>query len=259
MDPTAFVLTPEVALFCSVIALVAGFVDSIAGGGGLLTMPALLLSGVPPHLALGTSKIQATLGTTAALAMFAHGHCVLWRLALWGLGFSLLGSALGSSFALWMDEAVLGGVMLALLPFAMVFSLLPKKERPETGKEPEGMAFWLGMPLICLVLGAYDGFFGPGTGTFLILGLHWILRLDLVRSSATSKVLNLGSNVGALAVFAWHGQYVLLLALPMVVASILGNCFGSRTAMRVGAKAVRRFLTVSLGILFCTLVVRTFF
>lgn len=250
-----FTATFGVIVFCSLAALAAGFIDSIAGGGGLLTVPALLLAGVPPHLALGTNKMQSSMGTAAALISFANGHLVQWRIALWSLPFSLLGSAIGSNLALWLDEQLLGKILIGLLPIAMVCTLVPKKERKNAGMS--GVSFWGLIPVVCLTIGAYDGFFGPGTGSFLILAFHWIVGLGLVQASATVKVMNLASNVGALAVFLWSGQVLWALALPMVVASIAGNWLGSRTAMRLGPAAVRRFLTVSLGLLLATLIWRT--
>lgn len=253
-------LTLGMAAACGGAALVGGFIDAIAGGGGLLTMPALLLTGVPPHLALGTNKISSSLGTAVALGTFARSHLVLWRLALAGLAFALLGSWVGSLLALHLSAAVLGKILVGLLPVGMLLTLAPKRERRERESSPplHGPRFWLLMPLVCLGTGVYDGFFGPGTGSFLILALHWVLRAGLIEASATAKVLNLGSNVGAATAFIWHGTVFWPLAAVMTACSMLGNWFGSRTAIRVGPAAVRRFLTVSLGLLLLTLVWRYF-
>lgn len=254
-------LSLSIALTCGGAALVAGFIDAIAGGGGLLTMPALLLSGVPPHLALGTNKISSCLGTAVALGAFARSHLVLWRLALAGLSFALLGSWLGSLLALQVSSAVLGKILIGLLPVGMLLTLAPKREREQAPEAapPSSWRFWLLAPLVCLGIGIYDGFFGPGAGSFFILALHWVLRINLLESSATSKVLNIGSNLGAIITFIWEGTVFWPLALLMTACSMLGNWFGSRMAIRVGAKAVRRFLMVSLGFLLVTLVWRYFF
>lgn len=254
------VLSLTTATACGGVALVAGFIDAIAGGGGLLTMPALLLSGVPPHLALGTNKISSCLGTSVALGAFARSHLVLWRLALAGLPFALFGSWLGSLLALQVSSAVLGKVLVGLLPVGMLLTLAPKREREDgyRAEPPAGWRFWLLTPLVCLAIGVYDGFFGPGAGSFFILALHWVLRASLLESSATSKVLNIGSNLGAVITFVWEGTVFWPLALIMTACSMLGNWFGSRTAIRVGATAVRRFLMVSLGFLLLTLVWRYF-
>ncbi len=247
-----FELTLGVLALCAPAAFAAGFIDSIAGGGGLITIPALLVAGVPPHVALGTNKVQACVGTTVSVLMYAHGHLVAWRLALLGLPFSLAGSALGSNLALWLDSGTLGRVLILLLPAAMVAVLLPRR-REGPSLSPGGARLWLLTPLTGLCVGCYDGFFGPGTGTFFILAFHWLLRLSLVQASATAKVLNLASNFSAMVVFVWSGKVLWPLALCMLCCSVAGNWLGSRTAMRVGAKAVRVFLAVSLLLLTLTL------
>lgn len=269
-------LTATTAVACGAAALAGGFIDAIAGGGGLLTMPAMLLTGVPPHLALGTGKISASLGTGVAVCAFASSRLVLWRLALAGLAFSLLGSWIGSLLALQVSAEVLGKVLVGLLPVGILITLAPKRERQPArtaASDPapsraglaahsraaeSGPRFWLLTPLVCLGIGIYDGFFGPGTGSFLILALHWILRVGLIEASATAKVLNLGSNVGASAAFIWHGTVFWPLALIMTAFSMLGNWLGSRTAIRVGPAAVRRFLGASLALLLITLIWRFF-
>ena len=256
-------LTLTMAAACGGAALAGGFIDAIAGGGGLLTMPALLLTGVPPHLALGTNKVSSSLGTAVALGTFARSHLVLWLLAFAGLAFALLGAWAGSLLALQVSPEVLGKILVGLLPVGMLLTLAPKRERrddPECEDAPalSGPRFWVLVPLVCLAIGVYDGFFGPGTGSFLILALHWVLRTGLIQASATAKVLNLGSNVGAAVAFIWHGTVFWPLAALMTACSMLGNWLGSRTAIRVGAAAVRRFLLVSLGLLLLTLVWRYF-
>ncbi len=251
-----FELTLGVTALCSAAAFAAGLIDSIAGGGGLITIPALLVAGVPPHYALGTNKVQACVGTTVSVLMYARGHLVVWRLALLGLPFSLTGSAIGSNLALWLDPDTLGRTLILLLPAAMLAILLPRRRESAPDTAPEGSRLWLLTPLVGLVVGAYDGFFGPSTGTFFILAFHWFLRLGLVRASASSKVLNLASNFSAMVVFIWNGKVLWPLALCMLACSVAGNWLGSRTAMRVGAGAVRVFLTISLTLLMCTLVWR---
>ena len=251
-------LTLTTAVACGGAALVGGFIDAIAGGGGLLTVPALLLTGVPPHLALGTNKVSSCMGTAVALGTFARSHLVLWRLALAGLAFSLLGAWAGSLLALKVSSAVLGKILVGLLPVGMLLTLAPRREREAAPATLSGVRLWLLTPLVCLAIGVYDGFFGPGTGSFLILALHWVLNIGLMEASATAKVLNLGSNGGAVVAFIWHGSVFWPLAALMTACSMLGNWFGSRTAIRVGAAAVRRFLMVSLGLLLVTLVWRYF-
>ena len=133
-----FTLSLSAILICAGAALLGGFIDAIAGGGGLITMPALLLTGVPPHLALGTNKISACAGTGVALGNFARSHLVLWRLALAGLAFSLLGAYAGSMLALYVNGEILGKILVALLPVGMCATLLPRKERECAPRPLEG-------------------------------------------------------------------------------------------------------------------------
>ena len=211
-------VSTAIILFCTCAAFVAGFIDSIAGGGGLITIPALLLSGLPPQLALGTNKVGCCLGTGVAMLNFARSNLILWRLALLGVGFSLVGAGIGTELAL----------------------------------------YWILAPLCFLIVGIYDGFFGPGTGSFLILALHWVLRISLLEASATSKVMNFASNLGAMILFIWNGAVIWSVGLPMMAANIAGNWLGSRLAIKVGTEAVRRFLWVSLSLLLATLIWRFF-
>ncbi len=253
-----FECTPLVYALGILSAFVGGFIDAIAGGGGLVTMPALLLSGVPPHMTLGCNKVSACLGTCTALGNFARSGLVRWRVALTGIAFSLLGSFAGSEMALRLDPSILGKILVALLPVGICAVLLPPRERRRTTTRAttpqQGARFWLPVALVCLALGIYDGFFGPGTGSFLILAFHWVLRMELMEASATSKVLNLASNLSGTLVFIYGGVVLWRLALPMAAACCLGNWLGSRMAIRIGSVAVRRFLTVSLSLLLLTLV-----
>lgn len=249
-----FTLTIFSAVICAVAALAGGFVDAVSGGGGLLSVPALLLAGVPPHYALGTNKIGAFLGTAIALANYGRHGLVAWRVAFWGIAFSLLGSWLGSLVALYLEPALLGKILVGLLPFAMIGTLLPPGRRHEFNGCASGLRFWLGLPCICSTIGWYDGFFGPGTGTFLILLLHWVLRMDLIAASGTAKAFNLASNVSAAVSFVWHGAVVWPLGLIMAACFIIGNWGGSAYAIRFGNKAVRKFLVFSLLLLMGSLI-----
>lgn len=249
-----FTISFGVVLFCSAASLLAGFVDSIAGGGGLITIPALMISGVPPHQALAVNKASAVIGTSVAMGVFARNGLILWRMALFGCIFSILGTWFGTLLALHLDSAILAKILIVLLPVGMCSTLLPRRGTEPEAKPSSGLHFCLLLPAVCLLIGAYDGFFGPGTGSFLIIALHWILKIPLVPASGTAKVLNLASNFGSGLVFLFHDQILWSLALPMIAGGIIGNWLGSRLAIRVGAKAVRRFLSISIGLLLITLI-----
>ena len=246
-------ITATTILICTLAALFAGFIDSVAGGGGLITIPTLLLAGVPPHTTLACNKVSSSLGTAMALGTFARSGLVIWRLAAIGTGFALVGSAIGSRLALTLDPQTLGKVLIVLLPFAMLATLIPRKDK-ELPLVFDGPRFYLLAPLCCFVVGIYDGFFGPATGSFFILALHLIVRVHLLQASATTKVLNLSSNIGAAIVFIISGEVVWSLALCMAVGSITGNWMGSRMAIRIGGVFVQRVLIVSLSILMLSLI-----
>ncbi|MDD2966122.1 MAG: TSUP family transporter [Desulfovibrionaceae bacterium] len=246
-------------IICTIAAFVAGFIDAIAGGGGLITMPAMLLTGVPAHIALGSGKLGSCVGSAVALVNFARSGLVLWRVALVGIGFALVGASLGSYLTLYFDSETMGKILVGLLPVGMLVTLMPKKEKSTTVPELKGTRFWLLVPLVCTVVGVYDGFFGPGAGTFFIIAFHLFLGIPLLHSSGTAKVLNFATNLGSLLAFIWYGKVVYALGLPMAVGSIGGNWLGSRMAIKIGNTLVRRFLTISMALLFATLVYQYFF
>lgn len=230
MDVTFDLIAIGLAVFFA-----AGFVDSIAGGGGLITLPALLLCGLPPHMILGTNKFSTTLGTLAAFFSYLRSGLVEKSIAPVGFGSAFLGGAAGSGLALCLDNAVLGKVLLFMLPVGIVISLMTgfgKKERPLEKTLLGLKVFLIGFPI-----GVYDGFFGPGTGSFMIIALNIVLGLGLVRASATTKVMNLASNAGALCSFAAGGVVLYPLAIPCALANIAGNLCGAHLAVRVGARA----------------------
>ncbi len=243
------------------IAFLAGFIDSIAGGGGLLLMPALLLAGLPPQTALGTNKFAATIGTGFALINFARNKKIIWRIVSAGILFSLLGAFIGSKTILIFSNEIVGKIIVILLPMAMIGILLPKKERHSkdrsSAKEEEEKLstrdLYFKVPIICSLIGFYDGFFGPGTGSFFIMAFYFFISMDLVEASATSKVFNFASNIGALIVFLLEAKVVSLLGLLLAIANIVGNYLGSSLAINKGHNVVRIGLITILLILFISL------
>jgi uncharacterized membrane protein YfcA len=246
-----------VTLILSAVSLIAGFVDSIAGGGGLILLPAILLAGIPPQLALGTNKLGSTFGTGMALFNFVRKQKVVWKIAVAGVWFTLAGSFLGTKTILFFTNRVIGSIIIALLPLAFLGTLIPRKERacPATFSK---LDLYFKIPLICLIIGFYDGFFGPGTGSFLIIAFYTLIGLNLVEATASAKVFNLTSNIGALTVFLCNQKVLFLLGVQLAIANMLGNYFGSMLAIKKGAGAVKVFLVITLSILFGSLVWKYF-
>ena len=255
MEITSFELGLLALCFLVVAAFFAGLIDSVAGGGGLLAVPALLLVGLPPHMALGSNKFMGTVGTAAAFITYAKNGAVVWRVAAIGVFFSFVGSAAGTETALRIDNAVLGSVILAMLPVAALLTFMPIRKNVQE-KPLNPLALYVFTPLVCTAIGFYDGFFGPGTGSFLLLALHFVLGMGLVAASGTAKAFNLASNVSSLTVFLLSSKVFWLAALPMAAANMAGNILGSRLALRKGPALIRKMLLISLALLFATLVWR---
>ncbi len=241
-----------VALMVSAFA--AGFIDSVAGGGGLILVPSFILAGLPAQLALGQEKIVSTLGTIAAIRNFVRNKKVIWTAVATGIPAGLIGAYAGAQAILYFDPETIGKIILIMLPFGIILSFIPKKDRNEENSAPINKTVILfGVPTAVFIIGFYDGFFGPGTGSFLILALHYLLRFDLVSSSATSKLFNFSSNIGALFAFMIAGNVLYMLAIPLVAMNLLGNHVGSSSAMKYGAKLIQRTISVSLSLLMISL------
>jgi hypothetical protein len=231
-------LSFEKIALLAVAAFVAGLVDAIAGGGGLISLPALLAAGLPPHIALGTTKGQATFGTLAALVQYARAGLVDMRRAKWTFPLGFVGSLCGAGLVLLLrPEQLRPLVLVLLLAVAAFLAFRPPIARPEGHPPPRRAALWAA--LIAWTCGVYDGFFGPGAGTFLIVALVGLVGLTLTRATADAKVVNWASNLGALIVFASRGVTVWRIALPMALASIAGASLGANVAMKGGDRLVR--------------------
>ncbi len=243
-------------LLLSGMSFLAGFIDAVAGGGGLILMPSLLVAGLPPQMALGTNKFASMLGTTTALMNFVRSRKVIWKIALVGLPFSLVGSVFGTRAILHFDQAMAVKIIVFLLPFPAVLTFLPKKQLKTSATEFSALYMYLHVPLLCLVIGFYDGFFGPGTGTILIFGFYAFLGLHLINASAISKVFNLASNVGSFVTFVVAGKVLYSIGIPIALANILGGYIGSSLAIKKGQSFIKAILILVFIILFISLVLR---
>ena len=234
-------MDPHLILALAAVAFVAGCIDALAGGGGLLTIPALLSAGVPPVSAIATNKLQSTLGTGGAvIAFLRRGHIDLRRFALPAAGV-LLASACGA----WALQRVSPDLLAGLVPVLLVAMALYFLFGPRMGEEDRHAR--LGRAALSLVLagiGFYDGFFGPGTGSFFTTALVALGGLGLVRGIAHAKFLNFSSNLAGLLVLMAGGKVLWLLGGAMAVASIAGNQLGAQLAMRFGGRGVRPLLVV---------------
>jgi len=217
--------------------LVAGFVDSIAGGGGLITLPVLLSFGLEPKLALGTNKLQATCGVSSAAWHYAAAKIVRLQDCVWGFVISAIGAAVGTLAVQRLDPSLLRRAIPILLLAVAVYTLL----KPRLGAEDlhprlGGKCFYLTFGLL---LGFYDGFFGPGTGTFWTMAFMLGQGFNLTRATGYSKVMNFASNLSALVFFAFSGHVAFAAGLAMGAGQLLGARAGSRMVIARGTKFIR--------------------
>lgn len=223
-------------------AFTAGAVDAVAGGSGVIALPALLAAGLPPHLALGTNKAQGVFGTFASTLRYGRAGLLDRKRARVTFPLGLAGSLCGAALVLLVPPATLRPVVLVLLVVAAVaVALRPRSRvpRPAGSLPPGARAPNLTAAIVALVLGAYDGFFGPGAGTFLILALAFLFALPLQRASADAKPINFASNLAALVLFSARGAVLWNLALPMAAAQFAGGYFGAHLTVRGGDRVVR--------------------
>lgn len=229
------------ALLCAMIFL-AGFVDASAGGGGLISLPAYLASGLPAHLAFGCNKFSSACGTTLAAARYFKRGAMDGQVALLASAASFVGSGAATHLLLLLPETFLKRMLLVLVPVAAAFLLL---RRPAAA--PRAMALRHGRRaalalVIGLLIGGYDGLVGPGTGTFAILAFSGLMGYDLRTAGGNAKLLNLASNYASLAACLAAGQVALRVAGPCAVCGVAGSWLGSGLALKRGARFIRPML-----------------
>lgn len=233
------------------LVLIAGFVDAVAGGGGLISLPAYLISGIPVHMAIGTNKLSSGMGTALATFRYAKSGYIPWKLAIYCVASALLGSACGAELALLIGDGVFKIIMLVILPLTAAYVLSGKALA--AGEEREALPQWKATLIsmaVALVIGAYDGFYGPGTGTFLILLLTGLAHMRLSEANGVAKAINLSTNVAALAVYLLNGKVIFPLGLAAGCFSLAGNYIGTRFFAKGGAKVVKPIILIVLAIFF---------
>jgi uncharacterized membrane protein YfcA len=241
MTPSAIPVSTLLLAAEIAAAFLAGLVDAIGGGGGLISLPALLAAGLPVPIAIATNKGQAIFGATSSFVTFWRRGGVDRAHAPLGFGAGFAGACLGALALLAMRPEPLRPVVIALLLIAAVVVLVGRARLPaaRAQRSPGG---WRGAALLAVIamsLGAYDGFFGPGTGSMLIIAFALVFGDSLTRASGNAKVVNLASNLAAFLMFARRGAIVWPIALPMAAANILGATLGARLALARGDRLVR--------------------
>jgi uncharacterized protein len=232
-------LEPWTYVALTVVAAVAGFVDSIAGGGGLIVIPALLFAGVPPLYALGTNKLQSVFGTTVALRNYWRSGLVEWRPNRLTVILVFAGAVAGAIVVQSIRTKLLGLIVPLLLIVAALYILLSPRMTDEDAHHRVTSA---GYAPIGSVIGFYDGFFGPGAGTLYTTTLVALRGYGLTKATALTKLVNLTSALASLVLFALGGHLVWVLGLCMAAGAMIGGWIGSHSALRFGARLIRPLL-----------------
>ncbi|NOX16555.1 MAG: TSUP family transporter [Epsilonproteobacteria bacterium] len=230
----------------------AGFVDSIAGGGGIITVPIMMASGMPPHMALATNKLQSSFGSFTASVNFIRKGLVSLREVYLGIIFTFIGAFIGAKVILYLDANVLNKI----IPFMLILIFLYTLLNPHFGRVGKKSRF--SEPLFFLIfgllLGFYDGFFGPGTGTFWTIALVTLMGLNLKKATATTKVMNFTSNIVSLGVFLFSGNVLFFVGILMGCGQIVGAFAGSSLVVKKEVTFIRGFFLFVVGVTIVKLV-----
>ncbi len=228
-----------IVLACA--AFFAGMVDAMVGGGGLIQIPALLAQF--PQTAIptlfGTNKLSSIAGTSAAFWRYARAVRIPWSVAAPAALAALVGAWLGAGLVAWLPKATMKPLVLILLILVALYTFARKELGHQATRPLRASDRWLGMGL-GLIIGLYDGFFGPGTGSFLIFAFVRFFGMDFLRASASAKLINGATNLSALAFFASHGPILWAIGLTMAACNIAGAYAGTHLALRHGTRLIRR-------------------
>lgn len=235
----------EFLIVCPLVFL-AGLIDAVAGGGGLISLPAYFFAGLPAHAALATSKLSSTMGTAVATIKFALRGYMIKNYLIAGVVFGLAGSFIGSNLVLIASSDLLMIFMLLSLPAVGFFVLKTKDLDNFADRRRSKRTATLLVSGISFTIGIYDGFYGPGTGTFLLLLLTSVAHLSMREAAGTTKAVNLATNVSALVVFLLSGNVVIVLGLVAGLFNIAGNWIGANLFHKKGSAIVRPVLIVVL-------------
>lgn len=235
-------------IVCPLVFL-AGFVDAVAGGGGLISLPAYMIAGLPVHYAIATNKLSSAMGTTIATSQYARKGYIPWSQSVFCVFCALVGSALGARLALLLADRIFRNIMLFILPLTALY--VTKSKTLAVEREPLSPVKTLAISMaVALVLGVYDGFYGPGTGTFLILLLTAVAHMGLRSANGMAKVINLTTNIAALTVYWMDGKVLFPLGLTAGLFSVTGSWLGTRFFEDRGARAVKPIMLTVLTIFF---------
>lgn len=243
-------LTLHTFLIICPLVFLAGLVDAIGGGGGLISLPAYLIAGVPTHAAIATNKLSSCCGTALATVRFVRNKMVNIKLAIPSIFAAIVGSAMGANLSLMVNERIMQYILIVILPIA-AFLVLNKNlfcDNNDAELLITGRVYWT-VIIAALIIGCYDGFYGPGTGTFLIIAFTVFGKIGMRKANGQAKIINLTTNITSLAVFMLNGQVMIILGVVAALCNMLGGYIGAGLVMTKGTKIVRPSIILVLFVL----------
>lgn len=221
-----------------ITGFIAGYIDSIAGGGGMIQVPVLLFAGIPPIFVLATNKLASMFGTLMASIKYAMSKKISFKIVSIAIIPCLIFSYIGSSLVMYLSDAVISWAILISIPIALIFLLKKSKNIKEEKNEINAKNIILSTSPIAF----YDGLLGPGTGTYMTISMKKFLHLDYIISTASTKPLNLATNLGSVIAFVMAGKILWMIAIPMAIANMLGSYIGSHYAIKGGEAFIKKVL-----------------
>lgn len=244
-------------IICPLI-FIAGFIDAVAGGGGLVSLPAYMITGIPVHNCIATNKMSSFMGTSVTTAKYARKGFIPWKIGIVCVPCALAGSALGAKASLLVPDNILKTILMIIIPLTGIY-VITRKGNLETNTVRSDIAALFISAFVAFFIGAYDGFYGPGTGVFLILLLTYFAGMKLTTANGLTKVINLSTNIAALVVFLINGQVLLPLGAVAGLFNIAGNYIGATCFEKNSSKIVKPVMIAVLSIFFVKLMLETAF
>ncbi len=235
-------LTIEIALFLFTIAIIAGFLDTLAGGGGLLTLPALMMSGIPPLLALGTNKLQSCVGAGTASVMMLRGRRVRWHQIKTLMPAAFIGSVIGTIMIQFINTDALTFIIPVVISIIGIYFLItPTIDAENKPKKVSSSAY---RNFVVPLIGCYDGALGPGTGSFFVLAGRALRGQKFLEATAIAKTLNFSTNIASLIVFLFAGQVIWLVGITMMFGQLIGAWLGSHCLFKIPVSYLRYLVVI---------------
>ena len=231
-------------IICPLVFL-AGFVDSIAGGGGLISLPAYLLGGLPPIVASATNKLSAGMGATVTFINYFRNGFVRLKLAIPSFLIAILFAGVGAKIQIFIPEYYLKVFMLVALPITLII-ILNKKSLEPCDDEVKVFTIkeYIKVMIIAMVLGIYDGLYGPGCGTFLLLAFVNFVKMNIKEANGLAKAINWGTNIGSLCIFLLAGKTLIMLGVVAGICNMIGSYLGSNLFAKKGVKVARPIMII---------------